>query len=393
MWLWLACAPTPDAPDPWTPLDTAHTDVAGRFWPEAIQQGTRVPFDLYGRDTHWKTGDKPRFFFADGGEDNGLFLTGIEVVDEEHLRGDLYVERAAWVGPRDVQVGDVRVADAFTVTASPEPELPLSSVHVVTQLDVEHQIDPDTCAVRTKVTALVAFVVPDGCGGSPPPSQSPAPFDREGIFALPPDEASSCPTDETLDVGDVWFESATDVLPLERVVGGTGQITYQGVTLGAEDYHLDRLYDLVWTGDPATLPGFRVPAQQPTVPVATAWTGPDLCHRVHDRATPFAFTWDSEGTYPDATLGVALEGTLEATQVPGYVGVIPWDDGAYALAPEHLRQLATGPARLVFQTYVEGPIRERDAFEADFVLGPDDTQLFITRGTSRVRTIGELALR
>lgn len=375
MWLWLACAPPP-APDP---APVAHAAVP-RWWPSELPRGTRARFTLTDPLADWHDGDHPSFSLTGGSPSDGVRLESVEVVDATHLKGMLVVEAFAYVGPWDVVVGDLRVAQALTVT---DAATAASLVDVLTALDVERRIDPVTCDVATTVTARAAFVVPDLCSGSSGWGGGPTPYDLNGVFVAPVSE-DDCPPDPTLSAGEVWLESADNAIPLRRVVDGIGQITYQRDDLTLDDYGAGRTFDLVASGDPDGVPAFRAPAVQRSVDGPVDVASPAFCHLVHDRAAALPFTWTSAAvTYPDTALEVSLWGHLGVDGQPARVAAIPWDDGHHSFDPEQLLQLSTGPAVFTLDA--------RSDTNGD-MLAIDEQILQVAPGRSTFRTAGALTL-
>ena len=382
MWILLfACAPVDDAPARDPGADPPR--IAVTWSPAGVWQGDLVAFTLTGDGTRWEQGMNVRFYLPDGGEANDVDLAALTVVDATHAVGEIRLSTAARLGARDVLVdGTLVVPDAFNVYDSP-PDL--TEVYVQTRFDVTRRIDPDTCEVTTSVAASAIFIVPmdPRCGNGPPPTAGPFPYDRNGVFPGPPPQNDEpCPTPETVSAGDVWFEADNAVPLVRRVHPETRTVHYTGEGLTLDDYGFGQTYALVTSGDPDGLGQLRIEGAQPTVPADVIWLGPDLCRRVHDRRDDLPFTWASDGTYPDADIRASLWGTLLAIDRPGFVGAIPWDDGAHVFTSEDLTHLAAGPASFSLEGYIGKEVAE---------LPPG---IVLTASpSSRVTTIGELTLR
>lgn len=333
--------------------------ITASFDPPVAEQGAEIDVVIEGVNTRFRDGfsaDQVQFWKGTTRVGDLTFLS-FEQVSDTRLIGRVKVSNAARVGLMDVFVDDEEdfliqgAIDILPVAADP------TNVRVVQALDVRRQLQADG-SVSDEVRALAWFVVPldPPCSTGRPPALGPIPFDIPGVFPAPVDgDILDCPEAESIDAGDiVFFESPTNVIPMERDISGTGQILYRGRDLTLADYHFGQVYDLRTTGS-ADLPAFTVTEVQPTVPLDYRMTSP-LVDVVHDRFAPFDLTWTSAGVYPTGLFSISLNGTLESTGLGGTAAVLPFDDGAFTFRPAQLNQLAAGDVEFVAVSAVEGRV-------------------------------------
>lgn len=334
--------------------------LACDFEPGEGFQGSTLDFTVRCIDTDWAEGTQIQFW-DDGGNNPDIQITELQVIDGENLAGRMTVSNAAIIGLRDVFIsnGDesVLMADAFNVKDAPPS---LDRVAISLGFDVARQIDNE-CNLLEQVTAFAAFVVPldPPCGSPPPPGSGPMPYDINGVFPVPPEAApEDCPNPETVSAGDyVWFESPENIVTLEKdVIASTGQIIYRGVDLTLDDYRFNQNYDLHTQGDPEGIPEVILNGVQPTVPADYYLLSPEICRDyVHDRNTPFEYTWTPAQTYPNAIFSTSINGILEANGKGGFAGSIPFDDGEHVYIPAELTQLQATPVTFSASSYIKGP--------------------------------------
>lgn len=340
--------------------------LTASFDPPVVSQGETVSFVVEGVNTRFGDDFQPEQlqFWRRGARVGDFLIESFERVGPAELRGTMRVSNAARPGFRDVFIDDVE--DLFIGDAVEVLEVPPNPIDAVMGLglDLRRRINPSTGNASNEVTAFAYFVVPMnfGCGTPTPPAAGPVPFDINGVFPVPPPtpQPIDCPDPLTIDAGDfIWFESDENTITLHKdVSGATGQIIYRGRDLTLADYRFGQTYDIRVQGAAGGIPAFVVPDAQPTVPLDYVITSPSFANLSHSRFVDFPFTWTPAGVYPTGLFTISLQGSLLATGEGGYVGVIPFDDGAHSFGPNALTQLNAGPVSFTAISAVEGRVWE-----------------------------------
>ena len=339
--------------------------ITAFFEPKKAYQGEFVEFTIVGLDTNWQVGTEVQFW-DDGGQNQDIQVTELEVHDAENMSGRMRLSNAARIGYRDVYITSngesVLVPDAMEVLDA----LPsLANVAIGLGFDVGRSVDNSSCEISERVTALAYFVIPldPPCGASPPPGDGPKPFDANGVWPVPPEaEPVDCPNPETVGAGDfVWFESDENVVTLQKdVIASTGQIIYYGQDLTLDDYRFGQWYDLHTQGveeDEVGIPEVILEDVQPTCPCDFELVEPMPCNDyTHPASEDLPLQWTPGGcTYPNAGMVTQVSGTLLASGDSGFAGVVQWDDGAHQFTPTELGQLQTGPVSFGMSCGIQGP--------------------------------------
>ncbi|MSQ01832.1 MAG: hypothetical protein EXR71_08060 [Myxococcales bacterium] len=383
-----------------TQFDAFQVDRVGLsalFDPAEVTQGQTVTFSIYGKDTHFGTRSKIRFF-QHGDEKEDIIIDSITVIDAENLYGQLTVSNAAELGTRDVLVTTgtegVFIEDGTTVL---DGEIDLGNVGISRWFRVSRGIDNASGAIGEGVSVGVLFYLPldppcppdpeanctdqldndndeftdcsdSDCSTSPACAGGPMPYDSNGVWRTYETGGSAdCPANETVSAGDhVWFESDCNIITLDKHVdGASGMIYYTKDDVSLDDYCFDQMYALHTEGDPDGIPEEIVENAQPTVPADFVMVDPEWWgNYTISRAEEVLYTWalaDDPSipgalTYPDAIFFTSISGQLvDPEGASGYAGSLPWDDGLHSYIPDELSQLKAGNATFTALSSIEGP--------------------------------------
>jgi hypothetical protein len=339
--------------------------LTASFDPPVVSQGDTVDFVVQGVNTRFGEDflQEQLQFWNRGTQVGDFLIESFQRTGPAELRGVMRVSNAANPGFRDVFIDDdedLLIGDAIQILAvAPDP------IDAVMGLgfDVRRTIDPVTGIAADEVSAFAYFVIPMNfsCGPPFPPASGPVPFDINGVFPVPPPPDSvDCPEPLTVSAGDfMWFESDENTVVLHKdVSGATGQIIYRGRDLTLDDYRFGQVYDVRTQGDPEGIPAFVIDDAQPTVPRDYRFTAPVFANLVHDRFTDLQLGWTPAGVYPVGLFSISVSGSLLSSGEPGFVGVLPFDDGQHVFGPGVLTQLDAGPVSFGAISAVEGRVFE-----------------------------------
>ena len=330
------------------------------FDPKEAVQGTTVDFTIEGSGTHFLA-DSELEFWKDSDQKGDIVVDWVNVLDSEHMYGQMTVSNAAETGWRDVLVRSedegVYITDAFEVK---DGELDLSNVGISLWFNVVRGIDNATGQISEQVSGGALFYIPldPPCGAAPPPADGPQPYDVNGVFASPdPVEEPDCPSPQTVGAGEhVWFESPCNVVTFDKQIDPASGMIYYSAPLTLDDYCFDQLYDLHTEGEEGGIGEYVIAGAQPTVPGDFEILTPDLWgNYTQNRNEDFHYTWTPAQTYPDAIFVTGISGTLVSTGKSGFAGSVPWDDGDHTYVPAELTQLESGNVSFYAESYIEGP--------------------------------------
>lgn len=344
---------------------TVDRQVLTASWdPPVVTQGEEVEFRIEGVNTRFTqgiTGADVQFWRQTAAVADLTFLDFF-YESPTVLTGRAKVSNAATPGSRDVfidQEEDLLIADALQILPSPPDPI---DARMRIDLDLTRTISRNTGESSDSVRAYAIFFVPldPPCSVGFNPSSGPVPFDINGVFPVPPpfDDPVDCPEVLTVDAGEqMWFEGPTNTITLLREQNpNTDQIYYRGQDLTLADYHFGDTYDVRVPGAEGGVPAFFVDNAQPTVPEEYRFVFPDFQGLTIDRFEDFDFDWTEAGVYPTGLFSISLNGTLLDTGEPGFVGVLPFDDGHHGFGPSQLSQLAPGNASFSAFSRVEGRV-------------------------------------
>lgn len=363
--------------------------LSALFDPATATQGETVEFTVFGSGTRFDE-DTELSFWKDGYENGDVVIDSITVIDSENLWGRMTVSNAAELGTRDVLVWSdgegAFIDDAFSIDGA---DLDLGNVAISLGFNVTRAIDNATGRISERVNGQAIFYLPldppcpnspeayacsdgrdndsDGytdcydndCSSDPSCGGGPQPYDNNGVFQTYQTGGSAdCPSPITVGAGEhVWFESACNIVQLDRQVDAATGMIYYSAPLTLEDYCFDQLYDLHTQGEEGGIGEYVLEGVQPTVPADFSlldplWWG-DF---THPRSRDLTYTWTPAQTYPDAFFVTSISGILEATGEGGYAGSLPWDDGEHSYTSAELSQLTAGPAQFAAYSVIpEGP--------------------------------------
>lgn len=337
-----------------------RVSLSAQFDPTEATQGQTVDFTIDGLGTHFEQDHTDLEFWKDGDQKGDILVDWINVVDAEHLYGQMTLSNAAEIGWRDVLVNTrsegVFIGDAFEVK---DAAADLTNVGISLTFHVARGIDNATGAINEQVTGQAIFYIPlDPPCGAGSSGSGPQPYDANGVFPDPPPvDQPDCPNPETVGAGEhVWFESPCNVVQLDRYVDGATGLIYYTAPLTLDDYCFDQAYDLHTEGEEGGIGEYILPGVQPTVPADYQILSPDLWgDYTQNRAEDFHYTWTPAMTYPDAIFATGISGTLVSTGEGGFAGSIPWDDGDHTYTPAELEQLEAGNVSFYAYSYIQGP--------------------------------------
>jgi hypothetical protein len=365
--------------------------LSATFDPKEVAQGDTVEFTIRGAGTHFRDGDSDLEFWKDALENGDVVVDSLTVLDSENLWGRMTVSNAAELGFRDVMVTTddegVYITDAFEVTGS---EIDLSDVGISLSFYVYRGIDNATGAINELVAGSAIFYIPldppcypeetactdgndednDGftdcydsdCEQDPACGAGPQPYDANGVFqTFTTGGTTDCPTPVTVSAGDhVWFESECNVVTLDKQIDSSSGMIYYTAALTLADYCFGQMYDLHTEGEEGYIGEYILPDVQPTVPADFELVAPEFWGDLTvSRAEEFPYEWTPAQTYgwdPEAFFITQISGTLVATGESGYVGAIPWDDGAHTYTASELSELEPGNVTFMAISMIpEGP--------------------------------------
>lgn len=348
----------PDVTTLYNGFQVDRVALSATFDPKQAMQGQTVDFTIDGVGTHFSA-DSELSFWAGGDEKGDILVDWVNVIDAEHLYGQMTLSNAAEIGWRDVlvQTDDegVFIEDAFEVL---DGEDDLTNVGISLWFYVVRGIDNATGDLYESVQGGVIFYIPldPPCGASSSGS-GPQPYDVNGVFPDPPPvEEPDCPSPQTVSAGDhVWFESPCNVVQLDKYVDGASGMIYYTADLTLDDYCFDQIYDLHTQGEEGAIGEYILEEVQPTVPADWEILTPQLWGNfTQPRSEDFRYTWTPAQTYPDAIFVTGIHGTLVATGEGGFAGSVPWDDGDHTYTPAELSQLEAGNVSFYAYSYIEG---------------------------------------
>ncbi len=378
----------PDLVTQYGAFSVDRVGLSASFTPAEVTQGQTTSFTIVGRDTHFSDESEIRFFQY-GDEKEDIVIDNLTVIDAENLYGTMTVSNAAELGTRDVLVetdGEgVFIEDATNVV---DAAIDIGQLGISRWFYVLRGIDNTTGDITEYVRAGAVFYLPldppcppdpelyctnwadddnDGytdcydsdCSSDPACGGGPQPYDANGVFeTFSSGGTADCPSNETVDVGDhVWFESACNIVTLDRYVDGSDGAIYYTADVTLDDYCFDQLYDLHIEGnEDLGIPEEIVVGAQPTVPadyslLTPAWWG----NFTHNRAEDLTYTWTPAQTYPDAYWVTSISGQLvDPNGASGYVGSLPWDDGEHTYTSAELSELVASPCTFTAYSYIKG---------------------------------------
>lgn len=363
--------------------------LTASFDPTEVSQGQTVSYTIIGDGTHFKDGDTELSFWQSGDEKGDITVDSMTVLDAENLYGTMTVSNAAELGFRDVLVTTkdegAFIEDAFNVNAG---ELDLSQVGISLWFDVSRSIDNGTGAISEYVSGGAIFYLPldppcppdpeanctdtldndrdaftdcndTDCAQDPACGGGPMPYDANGYWQTYSQGGSAdCPANTTVGAGEhVWFESACNIVTLDRQVDGATGMIYYTADLTLADYCFDQAYDLHTEGEEGGIGEELLVGVQPTVPADFSLLVPGWWNNyTHSRAEDLTYTWTPAQTYPDAIFFTSISGQLVAPEgAQGYAGALPWDDGEHTYTPAELGALKAGPATFTALSQIKGP--------------------------------------